>query len=111
MTVKKKNIIWSILILSILLYLFFVFKDKRETDLTKKGEDVIRKIEFFRSENHRLPKDLNEIGVKEEENSDALYYDIRNDSSYTISFMVSIDYNKTYYSDTEQWENGYRKIK
>lgn len=47
----------------------------------------------------------------EEENSNALYYDIRNDTSYTVSFIMSIDYNKTYYSDTKKWENGYRDIK
>ena len=109
MTVKKIYIIVSIIILTILL--FFFVKDKRERDLTQRGEYVIERIEPFRKKNHRLPKDLNEIGIMEEENSNALYYDIRNDTSYTVSFIMSIDYNKTYYSDTKKWENGYRDIK
>ena len=104
-----KYIILSVVILAMLL--FFFITSKREKDLTQRGEDIVEKIEFFRKENHRLPKDLNEIGILEEENSNALYYDIRNDTSYTVSFMMSIDYNKTYYSDTKKWENGYRDIK
>jgi hypothetical protein len=109
MTTKRIYIIASTIILSILL--FFFVKGKRERDLTRRGENVIERIEFFRMKHHRLPKDLNEIGIIEEENSNALYYDVRNDTSYTISFMMSIDYNKTYYSDTKKWENGYREFK
>ena len=67
MTVKKIYIIVSIIILTILL--FFFVKDKRERDLTQRGEYVIERIELFRKKNHRLPKDLNEIGIMEEENS------------------------------------------
>lgn len=104
-----KYIILSVVILAMLL--FFFITSKREKDLTQRGEDIVEKIEFFRKENHRLPKDLNEIGILEEENANALYYDVRNDTSYTVSFMMSIDYNKTYYSDTKKWENGYREIK
>ena len=109
MTTKRIYIIASTIILSILL--FFFVKGKRERDLTRRGENVIERIELFRMKHHRLPKNLNEIGVIEEENSNALYYDVRNDTSYTVSFMMSIDYNKTYYSDTKKWENGYREIK
>ena len=104
-----KYIILSVVILAMLL--FFFITSKREKNLTQRGEDIVEKIELFRKENHRLPKDLNEIGILEEENSNALYYDIRNDTSYTVSFIMSIDYNKTYYSDTKKWENGYRDIK
>ncbi len=104
-----KYIIVGVVILAMLL--FFFITSKREKDLTQRGEDIVEKIELFRKENHRLPKDLNEIGILEEENSNALYYDIRNDTSYTVSFMMSIDYNRTYYSDTKQWEDGYREIK
>ncbi|WP_314313821.1 hypothetical protein [Hoylesella saccharolytica] len=109
MTVKKTYIIVSVVILTMLL--FFFIKNKREKDLIQKGEDIVEKIELFRKKNHRLPKDLNEIGILEKENANALYYDVRNDTSYTVSFMMSIDYNKTYYSDTKEWENGYREMK
>ena len=94
------------MILSILL--FFFVKGKREKDLTRRGENVIERIEFFRMKHHRLPKKLNEIGIIEEENSNAFYYDIRNDTSYTVSFMISIDYN---IRTQKKWENGYREFK
>ena len=45
MTVKKIYIIVSIIILTILL--FFFVKDKRERDLTQRGEYVIERIELF----------------------------------------------------------------
>ena len=82
MTVKKIYIIVSVVILTMLL--FFFIKNKREKDLTQRGEDIVEQIELFRKKNHRLPKDLNEIDIMEEENSNALYYDIRNDTSYTV---------------------------
>ena len=81
MTVTK-YIIVGVVILAMLL--FFFIPSRREKDLTQRGEDIVEKIELFRKENHRLPKDLNEIGILEEENSNALYYDIRNDTSYTV---------------------------
>ena len=87
MEVKKIHIIVGVIILSVLL--FFFIKDKREKDLTQRGEIIIGRIEFFRKQNHRLPKELNEIGIIEEENSNAFYYDMRplQNSSYNLSFL------------------------
>jgi hypothetical protein len=85
-------------------------KDTRENELIKKGNDIVEKVELFKQEHNRLPISLEEIGLEEEQGANAIYYDIRSNSNYTVSFMMSIDYNKFYYSDTKQWENGYRKM-
>jgi hypothetical protein len=90
---------------------FFYLKDERENRLIKEGNVIVEKVEEFRQKNSRLPKSLEEIGLKEEEGADALYYDITSTTNYMISFGMSIDYNKTYYSDTKQWEDGSREMK
>lgn len=90
---------------------FFYLKDTRGNKLIKKGNVVVEKVEKYRQNNGKLPKSLEDIGIKEEDGVDAIFYDIQSENNYTISFVMSIDYNKTYYSDTKQWENGYRKMK
>jgi hypothetical protein len=101
--------VFGILVL-LFCFWFFYLKDARENKLIKKGNSIVEKVEQFRQEYNRLPISLEEIGLKEE-GADAIYYDIRSNSNYTVSFMMSIDYNKFYYSDTKQWENGYRKMR
>lgn len=108
-----KYILLTISGISVLLFYlwFFYFKDVRENKLIKKGNDIVEKIELFKQKHNRLPISLEYIGIEEEQGANAIYYDVRSNSNYTVSFMVSIDYNKFYYSDTKQWENGYRKMK
>jgi hypothetical protein len=107
----KKKIF--IIIISVLLFLllFLFLKDKRENELTNKGNQIIEKIERFRLEHHKIPKTLREIGFTNGEGSNTLFYDVVNDTAFTLSFIMSMDYNKTYYSDVKQWEYGYRELK
>ena len=56
---KKK--IFTIIIIALLFFLLFfllflLFKDKREKELTNKGNQIIEKIERFRQEHHRFLK-------------------------------------------------------
>ncbi|MDR0971918.1 MAG: hypothetical protein LBM25_06010 [Bacteroidales bacterium] len=99
-----------ILISILLLCLFFSYWliNGREYRLTYKSNNIIKQIEQFKNDNNRLPYSLDEIEIKNNEGADEIYYDIRPDSSYMISFMMSIDQNKFYYSDIGQWENSYR---
>lgn len=90
---------------------FFYLRNSRENRLEKEGNMLVQKIEAFRIENKRLPDSLEEIGTSEKEGSDALFYDKRDSLHYTVSFGMSIDYNKFYYSDTKTWEDGYRDMK
>ena len=111
---KKK--IFTIIIIALLFFLLFfllflLFKDKREKELTNKGNQIIEKIERFRQEHHKIPKTLREIGFTNGEGANTLFYDVVNDTAFTLSFTMSMDYNKTYYSDVKQWEYGYRELK
>ncbi len=108
---KKK--IFAIITIAMLLFfiLFFIFKDEREKELTDKGDQIIEKIEAFRQEHHKIPKTLNEVGFTNDDGANMLFYDVYNDTTFTLSFIMSMDYNKTYYSDVKQWEYGYRELK
>ena len=105
---------YILIVLGILILLFcfwfFYLSHERERRLMKEGYRLVEKIEEFRTMQGRLPISLEEIGVEEKEGYYALFYDVRSECNYTISFGVSIDYNKFYYSDTKTWENGYREM-
>lgn len=106
------KILLCLFIITFVLFLFMKNINRRDEVLMQKGEEIIIKIEEYKRKNGHLPKTLKEIGFEQyeaEENANSFYYNIVSDSVYTISFMMSIDYNKFYYSDTKQWENGYRK--
>ena|ERR1700748_2161205 len=109
----KKILAWVFIILiSLFCFWFFYLKDARENKLKKEGNELVQRIENFRTKNKRLPNSLQELGSKEEESgADAIFYDKRDSSNYTVSFAMSIDYNKFYYSDTKRWEDGYRAMK
>mgnify|MGYP000913810386 CR=1 FL=1 len=97
------------LVVFLLLY-FFLLKDTREDRLIKEANVLIGKIENFRRENGHLPDSLNEISYSSKKGTDELFYTKYSETNYTVSFVMSIDYNKTYYSDTKTWENGFRKM-
>ncbi len=89
---------------------FFLLKDAREDRLVKDANILIVQIENFRKENGYLPESLNEINYVGKTGADELFYTKYSEKNYTVSFTMSIDYNKVYYSDTKKWENGFRKM-
>lgn len=92
---------------------FFYLRTARENRLMKEGNMIVKKIEHFQEKNNRLPNSLNEIGIKEREGVDALYYSKQDSLSnnYMIWFSTSLGESKTYFSDSKKWENRYRKMK
>lgn len=69
------------------------------------------KIEKYNSINHRLPKQLSEIGMHENDETDNyLNYKVV-DSLYSIWIGLDSERSKYYYSDSKKWEDTYRDIK
>ena len=110
----KKYIYLLIIILGILILLFcfwfFYLRYEREHQLIKEGYILVEKIEKFRKENGYLPESLNDINYCGKAGTDELIYIKESEKNYTVSFVMSIDYNKTYYSDTKTWESGFREM-
>ncbi len=106
---KKYNyLLTGIGFILLLIFFWIIFlKDARENRLMKQSQILIEKIEDFRKTKGRLPNSLYEIGIKEEEGIDVLYYDKRDSLHYTISFGTSLGESMFFYSDTKQWEDKY----
>jgi len=110
---KTKKIITAILIIIVGLFClwFFWLRNAREKRLTKEGYIIIEKIEKFKQEYNRLPNTLSEIGIIEkDETNPPLYYDKRDSVHFTISFGISLDDSKIYYSDSKKWEDSFREM-
>lgn len=99
--------------LSLILFLFWFFflRTARETNLMKDGDLLVRKIEMFKQDRKRLPDSLEELGIKERDGVNVLYYTKRDSLHYTVSFGMSLGESKFYYSDTKMWEDRYREMK
>lgn len=110
MILNKKNILTICIIISSILFYVFFIKESREERLTKEGDHLIEQIEKFRKENGRLPISFKEVDYEPKTGSEELYYNL-DSNNYTISFGMSIDYNKTYYSDIKQWSYKFREMK
>jgi len=89
---------------------FFLLKDTREERLVKEANALVEQIESFRKENGFLPESLNDINYGGKTGANELFYTKYSEKNYTVSFVMSIDYNKVYYSDTKNWENGFREM-
>lgn len=80
----------------------------REFRLEQEGNAIVAKVEDYKQKHHQLPLALTDIGLEEQEGMDALYYDRRDSIHYTVSFPISAEEHRFYYSDTRKWENYYR---
>lgn len=108
--IKTVIIVLVIVLIAFPLIWFFLLKDTREDKLIKEANVLVEQIENFRKENGYLPESLNDINYKGKTGADELSYTKYSEKNYTVSFVMSIDYNKTYYSDTKTWENGFREM-
>ena len=109
--IKTIIIVLVIVIIAFSLIWFFYLKDTREDMLVKEAIVLVEQIENFRKENGYLPESLNDINYSGKTGADELFYTKFSEKNYTVSFVMSFDYNKIYYSDTKNWENGFREMK
>ena len=105
---NKKRILALLIGIAILVFLVYIAMNLRDWRMTSKCTTAISLVEEYRNQNGTLPKSLSEVGFKNSDGSDEIYYDILNDSVYSVSYMYSMDFNKFYYSDTQTWHNGVR---
>ena len=91
---------------------FFYLKDKRKQELMTKGDELIEKVEKYKTVNHKLPNSLLDLGIKEDEITESQFsYEKKDSTHYLIWLGISSEESKFYYSDTKKWENIYREMK
>ncbi len=71
-------------------------------DKQVQGNEIVAKIEKFKTEKGRLPNSLGEIGIVETE-SGPIYYKKESESKYIVWFGKELGESATYDSDTKQW--------
>jgi len=84
---------------------FAIFSCSVENDREKYAKAIIEKVEKFKTEKNRLPKNVSEIGLTELEDSKA-FYEKKTDSTYIVYFGLSLGESKTYNSSTRKWTKG-----
>jgi|688.fasta_scaffold2156884_1 hypothetical protein len=74
------------------------FKNERQ----EYADTLIDKVETFKKENNRLPKDVSELGWTEKMDSPA-FYRMQTDSTYLVWYGLSVGESKVYRSSTKKW--------
>lgn len=109
---KRKALMTLGIVLLLFCFWYFHLRVYRENKLIDEGNVMVKKIENFKNKNNRLPQSLEEIGMKEKDGANFLDYNIDRDGiNYRISFIMSIDHSKIYYSDSKKWEDYYRDMR
>ena len=103
--------IWILVCILILFgFWYFYLRTARENKLIKKGNVVVERIEQYKKNNNKLPNSLKEIGENDDEDNYPFFYQKQDSCYYSISFGISMDDSKIYYSDSKQWEDLYRQM-
>jgi len=98
----KKVVLLLVIVLCIPAYFFL--RGSRDRKLISRGNEIIQRIEAFKSNQKRLPNSLSEVGIGEEE----LFYNKYDSIHYIVWYGTSLGESVTYYSDSKKWEEGDR---
>jgi hypothetical protein len=99
----RQKTTFSVLAAAVLSFAFCSCGLYSEDSRVKEGNELIAKIERFRSEKGRLPASLAELGIKEKEEG-PLYYSKRGESDYVVWFGTTLGESVTYDSRSKKWQ-------
>lgn len=106
-TFKKTLIIILITLLFLVLFWTFYLRNLEVNKLKKEGLLISQQIESYYTKNGSLPNSLTDLGIYESE-SDRIFYRKISDKDYAVDFSIGFDDMYGFYSDTQEWERGYR---
>lgn len=104
----KKNMLLIMVVLvcmvgAIVCYLPVYLRNKEISDLEKRGNELVLKIEAYKKRTHKLPHYIEDLGLNLPDNY-PFSYDIAHDSSYyVVGFEIAPFRSMVYYSDTKTW--------
>ncbi len=101
----------SILVLSCVFLLSCTNNLIREKKLKKEAAIIVKKIEAYKCKENKLPDNLKDLGLEESDGYNTIYYMQRDSANFTVSFPISAESHLFYYSDSKDWEKGFRKMK
>ena len=68
------------------------------------AEDIIFKVEKFRSNHQRLPRNVQELGLKADEASPA-FYEAKSENDYIVWYGEELGESKIWDSKTKVWKS------
>lgn len=112
MSIKKLIYISCLAVLLLIGFWYLYLRNANENRLMREGKEVVKKIEYYRTEKKKLPASLSEIGFIEDDRTDLYLQYTKVDSiRYYIWLGMSLEESKFYYSDSKRWENSLREMK
>jgi hypothetical protein len=69
----------------------------------KQGNNVVLRVEKFKTDKGRLPNNLTEIGIVETE-SGPIYYEKKTESKFILWFGKELGESMIYDSETKEWK-------
>ena len=75
----------------------------RNASLIENGNQIAVRIDAYKSDNGRLPSNLNDIGIEEKEEG-PIYYQKQSDSKYILWFGDGLGESITYDSESNKWQ-------
>lgn len=82
--------------------LFGLYSCSFKNEKQEYADMIIEKVETFRKENNRLPRDVSELGLVERMDGPA-YYQLQTDSTYLVWYGLGLGESKIYRSATNKW--------
>lgn len=95
-----------ILIVSIaVMVIIAIYKndDMFENTVTRYGKEIVGKLDKYQKKHQTLPKDLFILYPDDESIEELFHYQIINDTTYELSFVLKDGQTKVYQSTTKQW--------
>lgn len=99
---NKKIILFVALLVILILLLSGCIEKKKENNLTEEANNIILKIDKYKKVNSKNPDNLEEIGVKKYDESGPIYYNLKEDNSFTLTHSCTLDTCMTYNSETKK---------
>jgi len=115
---KKKRLIYTAIVaIALLVYAAFgivdYFKGSRDRYLQGLGDEIIEKVNDYRTQHGQLPTSLQEIGLEDGEEGSSMFqgepffYSIWSDSVFRVEYPVDMERNMGRQSDEKDWNINY----
>ena len=70
----------------------------------QQGDELVRRVEHFRQENHRLPLSFQEAGITDPQINEQYFMHICSNDKYILWFGTSLGNSISYSSTTRTWK-------
>lgn len=118
MVPKTRIVITGIIAIGLLVYAAMgiagYFSGSEDRRMQGLGNEIVERINAFRVQEKRLPRDLTEIGAEEgsrpmsgQYKGETFYYSVWNDSIFIIEYAIDEQRHMSRFSNSSEWDVNY----